>query len=121
METWESVVLARADDSIRGIHAAHVHGDTLGRFSILRALSGRMMLAELAMESSRLQLWATQLGVSSRTLADVWDIHAGIEGCGLRVSERALEVMSASHLRELLANAELIMLHDEVITGDLPW
>lgn len=76
-----------------------------------------MMLAGLALESSRLQLWAAQLGINSATLSDVWDVCVSLEGCGLCSSERALDIMSTSQLRELLANAELTMLHDASATG----
>eukprot|EP00892_Ulva_mutabilis_P008349 jgi/Ulvmu1/5887/UM026_0008.1 len=112
LDTWESAVLDHAEDWARGIHAAHVHGETNGRFSILRALAGRKMLAEIALNCSRLQLWASQLGIRSAALTYVWDVYYSVEQSGLCVNERALQVMSTSQLQEVLANAELSTLHD---------
>lgn len=107
-----STVPVHAEDSSCGVHSAHVHGDTQGRFSLLRALAGRMLLADLGMASSRLQLWAAQLGIDSGASSEVWDVRDGLECCGMCVSEWVLEYMSTSQLREVLANAQLTMLHD---------
>lgn len=107
-----SLLTVHVEDSSCGVHAAHVHGDTHGRFSLLRALAGRMLFAELGMASSRLQLWAAQLGISSATSSEVWDVRDGLECSGVCVSERVLEYMSTSQLCEVLANAQLTMLYD---------
>lgn len=110
-DTWETAIGVHTDDSTRGVHAAHVHGDTLGRFSLLRAMAGRMALADLGIASSRLQLWATQLAIVSGSPSDVRDMRDIVEGCGVCVNERALEVMSTFQLCEFLANTQLAMLH----------
>jgi hypothetical protein len=113
-ETWQLATAANAPGSaFSDIHAEHVLGDSVGRFVLLRALSARMIRAEVAVWTSRLQLWSSQLGLNVELEPNAADVE-GLFTSGMWIDERALEMMSASQLREVLVNAELTMLHDQL-------
>lgn len=112
LEQWRfSSSLTSPGSALSSIHQSYVLGDSLGRFELLRMLSGRTIRAEIAVWASRLQLWASQVGINGDIEPSSLDLEE-ICKCGMWIDERALEMMSSSQLREVLVNAELAALHD---------
>lgn len=111
-EQWRFTSLTSPGSTLSSMHQSYVLGDSLGRFELLRMLSGRTIRAEIAVWASRLQLWASQLGIRGETEPSSLDLQEELCKCGMWIDERALEMMSAAQLREVLVNAELAALHD---------
>lgn len=110
-DRWRLASLTSLSSALGSIHHSYVLGDSLGRFELLRMLSGRIIRAEIALWASRLQLWAAQSGLSG----DMQPISPDLDDvctCGMWIDERALEMMSSSQLQEVLLNAELAALHE---------
>jgi hypothetical protein len=105
--------LTSAGSTLNSIYQNYVLGDSLGRFELLRMLSGRIIRAEIAVWASRMQLWGSQLGIGAEIDVSSCDLEQMCE-CGMWVDEGALEMMSSGQLREVLLNAELAALHDNV-------